>query len=396
MYRKTYVQINIDNIKNNVKQLIDHYNNYDYYIGVVKGNAYGHGVYIINDLIEAGINYLAVSSLEEAIEVRNINKFIPILCLEPISLEYIDLCISNNITIIIHDYKYYKDLLNRKIDKKLRIHLKIDTGMNRLGLNDKHQIKEIFDNIAVNPNLVIEGIFSHFSTFGISDKIWDNQVARFKELTSLIDLTQIKIVHLGKSMTLVNHPKIPFCNGIRLGIIMYGYDQTPRYGSDIKSQLRKIKANMRIKKEEISETTIELPVKLKEAYQVHSEIIQIKDVKKGEFVGYGTCYQASEDIKVAVIAIGYADGYSRRNYNGHVLINNKKYPIIGDICMGMIIAKIDNTVDINDDVVIIGDELSVREVSHHINTSVYETLCMFDKKIPKVYIKDNKVVKIEE
>ena len=107
MYRKTYVEINIDNLKNNVENIINYYNDYKYYFGVVKGNCYGHGVtYVINELIESGVNYLAVSSLEEALEIRKINKKIPILSLEPIALEYIDICIKNNITITVHDYNY--------------------------------------------------------------------------------------------------------------------------------------------------------------------------------------------------------------------------------------------------------------------------------------------------
>ena len=100
MYRKTYVEVNIDNLKSNVENIVNNYNEYKYYFGVVKGNCYGHGTkYVINELIDSGINYLAVSNLEEALDVRNINKEIPILILEPIHLEYINICIDNNITI---------------------------------------------------------------------------------------------------------------------------------------------------------------------------------------------------------------------------------------------------------------------------------------------------------
>ena len=113
MYRKTYVEVNIDNLKNNVENIISYYNDYKYYFGVVKGNGYGHGIkYVINEIIESGVNYLAVSSLEEAMEIRNINKEIPILILEPIDLTFLKICIDNNITITVHDYNYANDLLN--------------------------------------------------------------------------------------------------------------------------------------------------------------------------------------------------------------------------------------------------------------------------------------------
>ena len=121
MYRKTYVEVNIDNLKSNVENIVNNYNEYKYYFGVVKGNCYGHGTkYVINELIDSGINYLAVSNLEEALEVRSINNEIPILILEPIHLEFIDVCINNNITITIHDYNYAKDFLNTELNKNIK------------------------------------------------------------------------------------------------------------------------------------------------------------------------------------------------------------------------------------------------------------------------------------
>ena len=132
MFRKTYVEVNIDNLKSNVKNIVNYYNDYQYYFGVVKGNCYGHGtINVINELIDSGINYLAVSSLEEALEAREINKKIPILCLEPIAIEYIDICIKNKITITVHDFYYAKKLIEKNINKKIKIHLKIDSGMNK-------------------------------------------------------------------------------------------------------------------------------------------------------------------------------------------------------------------------------------------------------------------------
>ena len=110
MYRDTYLEINLDKISKNVRNLIDKYNQYNYYFGVIKGNAYGHGYYIVNTLIENGINYIAVSNLEEAINVRKLNKQIPILCLEPIDIKWINKCMEQNITITISNLQYVKQL----------------------------------------------------------------------------------------------------------------------------------------------------------------------------------------------------------------------------------------------------------------------------------------------
>lgn len=398
MYRKTYVEVNIDNLKSNVKNIVNYYNNYEYYFGVVKGNCYGHGTtYVINELIESGINYLAVSSLEEALDARKINKKIPILSLEPIRLEYIDICIKNNITITVHDYGYAKELINKKIDKKLKVHLKVDSGMNRIGIKDKYELKEIYNDLKNKENIEVEGIFTHFATLGINDKEWDNQLEKFKEITSEINLNEIPIRHLAKSAAFINHPKIEFSNGIRLGIAMYGYDSTPQYSNKgLKNKLRKIKRNFYKKQNNISETITKLPIELKPAFKMYTEVIQIKNVKKGEFVGYGAGYRAQEDQIIAILPSGYDDGLFRKSKGRTVAINNKKYNLIGDIAMGMIAAKVDDTVKMYDKVTLIGGEIPIKEVAKHNETIVYEIMCNIGKQIPRVYIKEGEVFAIEE
>lgn len=398
MYRKTYVEINIDNLKNNVKNIVNYYNNYKYYFGVVKGNCYGHGVtYVVNELIESGINYLAVSSLEEALEIRKINKEIPILSLEPISLEYIDICIKNNVTITVHDYNYALELIKKDIKKDLKVHLKIDSGMNRLGFKYKNELDEVYTKLKEKENVEIEGIYTHFATLGINDKDWDVQLENFKKLTSDIDLNNIPIVHLYKSAAFINHPKLDFANGIRLGIAMYGYNTNPVYSNKgLKNKLRQIKRNINKKKLNVSETNTILPIELKPAFKMFTEIIQIKDIKKGEFVGYGAAFRAKKNMKIAILPVGYDDGIFRRSTGRFVTINNKRYQIIGDVCMGMIFVEIDNSVNINDKVTLIGDLTPIKEVAVHNGTSIYETMCNIGKQIPRVYIKNNEISNIEE
>ena len=154
MYRKTFIEINLDNIIKNVKTIIKKYPDYKYYIGMVKSNAYGHGMYVINEMINNGINYLAVSNLEEALDIRRFNKDIPVLCVEPIELDSIDVAIKNNVTITIHDIDYFKKI-NDQIKKKIKVHIKIDTGMNRLGIKDKDEFNEIVKLIKENDNIYL-------------------------------------------------------------------------------------------------------------------------------------------------------------------------------------------------------------------------------------------------
>ncbi|MDD2435791.1 MAG: alanine racemase, partial [Bacilli bacterium] len=301
MYRNTYVEVNVNNIEDNVKKLIATYPEYKYYFGVVKSNGYGHSHKISKYIIECGINYLAVSSLEEAIEIRKLIRDIPILCLEPISIEFIYECIRYNITITVHSPEYLKLLLEQDINKRLKVHLKIDSGMSRLGFINKEEIKQAYETLIDHQYLELEGVFSHFATSGVNDKEWDNQVTNFLELTSLIDLKKVPIVHMAKSVNLLNHEKLPFCNGVRIGATMYGYDQTPRLGNGIKGKLREVRRNYFIKKFNISPTNTENHIMLKPAFNFYSEVIQVKKISAGTKVGYGATYEAKEDEYIAVV-----------------------------------------------------------------------------------------------
>ena len=395
MYRKTYLEINLDNLSRNINNILKEYNDYKYYIGVLKGNGYGHSEYIVNTMIESGINYIAVSSLKEAICVRKYNKEIPILCLEPIELEYIDEIIKNNITLTIHELNYFNKLNELKLDNKINIHIKIDSGMHRLGIENKDDLLNIVNLISNNSNIGLEGIYTHMATLGRSDKYWDLQINNFKEITSSIDLSKIEIVHISGSVSLENHPKIEFTNGVRLGIMMYGYSSIPKLGNNLKSKLRNIKANLRKRKYNISETYNSSNLELIPCMSLYSKVIQVKEIKKGDFVGYGANYIANKDTIVATVPIGYADGINKKSTGSNVIINNKKYSIIGTISMGMISIEVDKTVKV-DDIVTIIDKNNIKGKANYIGTNVYELMTNINPLIPRVYVKNNEVISIEE
>lgn len=395
MYRKTYLEINLDNLSHNINNILKEYNDYKYYIGVLKGNGYGHSEYIVNTMIESGINYIAVSSLKEAICVRKYNKEIPILCLEPIELEYIDEIIKNNITLTIHELNYFNKLNELKLDNKINIHIKIDSGMHRLGIENKDDLLNIVNLISNNSNIELEGIYTHMATLGRSDKYWDLQINNFKEITSSIDLSKIEIVHISGSVSLENHPKIEFTNGVRLGIMMYGYSSIPKLGNNLKSKLRNIKANLRKRRYNISETYNSSNLELIPCMSLYSKVIQVKELKKGDFVGYGANYIANKDTIVATVPIGYADGINKKSTGSNVIINNKKYSIIGTISMGMISIEVDKTVKV-DDIVTIIDKNNIKGKANYIGTNVYELMTNINPLIPRVYVKNNEVINIEE
>lgn len=386
MYRKTYVKINNLVLTDNIKKIINKYSNYKYYIGVVKANAYGHGDYIVNDLIKGGINYLAVSSLEEALSIRKHNQEIPILVLEPISLEYLDIILKNNITITIESLNYAKKLKTEKLTNKLNIHIKLDTGMNRLGFKDKDELNQAINILKENKSIYLEGIYTHIGTSGINDIYYDKSIEKFKYLTSDIDLSKIPIVHLNRSITLVHHEQLPFETGTRLGIIMYGFNQSLPNPTG----LRKIKRDMLIKKLGISKSILSNDLNLHTAFSLYSHIISIRTVKKGEYIGYGANYIAKEDIKVATIPIGYHDGIKQSMK--YVSINNQLYEIVGDICMDMIQVKIDDTIKLDDEVEIFGKNITIKDVARRTNSNAYHILTDITTRVPRLY-EDGKEIK---
>lgn len=381
MYRSTHVKINLDNINNNITEIIKKYDNYDYYFGVVKGNCYGHGIQIIETLIKNGINYLAVSSLDEALEIREINKNIPILCLQPIDTEYLDICSKNNITITVHSSTYVKNIKN--IVNPITVHIKIDSGMSRLGFNNKNELKKAISLLQKNNNINIEGIYTHMGTNGITDVYRKKQLNSFEDITSLIDLNIFKIIHIDRSVTLLCQPKIPYCNGVRLGIVMYGFGQKRIE----RNFMQKIKYEIKTRLYDIPKTNYD-ELNLLPAFSLYSKVIQVKKINQGSLVGYGISYQAPEDMIVATIEIGYYDGLNLNYNNNYVFVNNKRYKIIGTINMGMITIKADETIQEGDMVEIFGEHISIKEAARNSHTTVYQLLSCIPKFIPRIYVKN--------
>ena len=231
----------------------------------------------------------------------------------------------------------------------LKCHIKINTGMNRLGISKENEFLEVFDLVS---NICIEGIYSHIYEAS-NEEVYLKQLERFKNIVNLIDNTNM-IIHLSASDALVNYSKPDFINGCRLGIIMYGFNDK---------------------------------IKLDSTFRVVSEVIQINTLNKGDTLGYNGMYQASSDNeKIAVIPIGYADGIIRKNTGRYVYINNKKYNIVGNICMDMLFVKVDDSVNVYDQVELLRDIEHINYVSEYLDTIPYEVMCTISKRVERVYI----------
>ena len=388
MYRPTYIKVDGNILENNIKNIISNYSNYKYYFGVVKNNAYHHGIYAAKFMISGGVNYLAVSSLEEAISLRKYFREIPILILEPINSEYVFDAINNNITITIGSLSEAIDLSKIKLSDKLNVHLKIDSGMNRLGFKFSNDLDKALENLKENKKIFIEGVYTHLATSGVNDIYYTKQINNFLAITKNLDLKEIPIVHVDRSLTLVTHDKLDFVNGFRMGIAMYGYKQNIPKGN----LLTCIKRNCLWKKNDIKNVHLSNNLNINYALSMYSKVIEIRKASAGEFVGYGAIYKTKEDILVATIPVGYADGILK-DYK-YVYIKNKPFEIIAE-CMDMIMIKVDNTVKLNDDVEIIGKHQSIKDIGSRMNLSGHKFLNLFSTRVPIIYTYNKEEIEIK-
>ncbi len=352
MYRNTYIEVNLKNIENNVRNLINKYNGYSYYFGVVKADCYGHNdIKTVEAIIRGGCNYLAVATLEEALEIRKSIINIPILCLGVIPVEFINECINNNITITVNSRNYLEKLIMKENDK-LKVHIKINTGMNRLGTDNKEDFKNIYKTIK-NSSMILEGIYTHiYNSSNNEDTL--NQFKMFEEITSNINLEDIPIVHVCASDATISYKKLPYTNGCRLGIAMYGLMENKQ-------------------------------IDLLPTFSLYSEIVQINTVTDGT-VGYNGNYKTNGTERIGIVPIGYADGIIRKNTGRNVYINNKDYAIVGNVCMDMMFVKVDDTVKVGDKVTIIKDIEHIEKIAKHLDTISYEVMCSIGKRVPRIYI----------
>lgn len=348
LYRNTYAKINLSNIYDNITTIKNKYD-YEYYIAVVKANCYGHGLKAIEPMIKAGCNYLAVATLDEALNVRALYPNIPILCLGIIYKKDLEVCLQHNITITINSKEYFDSI--KELNLPLKVHLKLNTGMNRLGLKITNDVNYIISAIE-QTNYILEGIYTHIYNPN-NEFDTHNQLDKFYDLCSNIDLTKIKIVHIAASDTLTKYPKQKFINGVRLGIIMYGF-------SDM--------------------------LELKSTFSLHSAIAQINPVNNEEKVGYNGDYKPQDNELIGVVQIGYADGIIRAYKGNTVFINNKEYTIVGNICMDMLFIKIDNDAKTYDEVILLKDNVHIMQTAKHLHTIPYEVLCTISNRVPRIYI----------
>ncbi|MGL2373986.1 alanine racemase [Helicobacter pylori] len=345
-------------------------------MAVVKANAYGAGAIKASEIfLQEGANYLGVAALDEALELRSYFSKTPILILGYSPNSNASMLIDNDLSAMIFSLEQAEvfSQMALKAKKRLKVHLKIDTGMHRLGLEPNFKSIEIIKKIRALKGLEIEGIFTHLSNADAKIKTHaKNQMKAFNAfLEQLLDQKiEFQYRHAYNSagiLSLCNGNENRLLNLYRPGIMLYGF-----YPSN--------------EMKESSQTILKNVISLK------ARIVQIKRVKKGEFIGYGKHFYTNEETLVGVLALGYADGLVRALGNRiQVAINNQLAPLIGKVCMDQCFVKLNNIeAKEGDEVILFGDKSAkandASEIATLLNTIPYETISTLSKRLERVYV----------
>lgn len=364
--RDTWVEINLNHIKHNIKEILSLYQSDKKVYAVVKADAYGYGdIEVSKAAIEAGAKGLAVAILDEAIRLREVFPDIPILVLGWTSPQHANLAAEHDITLTIFQLDWVKEVKAVLKHENLQVHLKIDTGMGRIGIRS---IEEAYDVITEcsSSNVKITGLYTHLATADHEKSDYVHyQISAFKdyvkEIESMLPTPVEK--HIGNSAASIVYSEEMF-DAIRLGLGMYGL-----YPTHTVKDL----------------ATIEL----KPSFSLYSRLIHVKQVKKGDYISYSQTYQAEEDEWIGTIPIGYGDGLPRRLQNFQVLINGEKATIVGRICMDQTMVKLKKPYKIGTKVTFIGqdqnEQITMEEMAEYLGTIPYEVSCHISKRVPRIY-----------
>lgn len=369
--RPAWAEIDLSAIAHNLNELRRVTGNGAKIMAVVKANAYGHGaIEVTRTVLANGADFLAVALLNEALELRQAGINAPILILGYTPYEQLIEAVKENITLPIYNIEGAKAVSDAAtaLGKKAKIHIKIDTGMGRLGfLTDINAAGEIM-KIAAFPGVELEGMFTHFAVSDIKDKEYTNkQFEKFSEIDRQLRKLglNIPLKHTANSAAIIDLPDF-HADMVRAGVSLYGL-----YPSN---EVFKEKVNL-------------IP-----AMTFKARVANVKTVPAGTSISYGRTYITEKETKVATIPVGYADGYTRLLSNrAHVLVKGIRVPVIGRVCMDQFMVDVSNVPDvaIGDEVVLIGrqgdQEVTVDELAELIGTINYEIVCMVSGRVPRIY-----------
>lgn len=370
--KRTWAEINLANLEHNYRALRGMLPRGCRFVGVVKANAYGHGaIPVAKKLEKLGAEYLAVACLDEAVELREAGITAPILMLGPTPSVFAEDLLKYDVTQAVQDLDSAIALSESasKANKLLKIHIKVDTGMSRLGfLCDEKNINKAAEEIVkvcTLPNLEAEGIFTHFANADGDEEYSMRQLIRFMDVVDKLAAENVKfeIRHCAASAAVLNYP-CAHLDMVRPGIALYGHYPDPSCeGLDGPGLL---------------------PV-----MTLKTRIVAVRELSAGTCISYGCTHTLKRDSRVAVLPIGYADGMERLLSNRtEMLVNDQRVPVLGRVCMDMCMVDVTDLpeVAVNDVVTVFGPEIPLEEKADTVGTIQYEMLCGVSRRVPRVYL----------
>lgn len=368
---QTHARIHLGNIRYNIEGIRNAVGTQRKILIAVKANGYGHGAVEVSRMAEhIGVDWLGVSTVPEGIELRLAGIALPILKFSPAFPEEMVAAVENNLTLTVCELENIRALQQICQAKSLlaNVHLKVDTGMGRIGVTpaDASEMAKFIEQEC--PALYLEGVFTHLPASDTSDNAYTKfQISSFKDVVNHIQDEvghKITLVHCANSGAVLGYPE-GWLDMVRPGIMIYGF-----YPDSLTPQ----------------------SIDLKPGLSFLTRVSFLKKVSKGTAIGYGRTWVAPEDTWIATIPSGYADGFNRLFSNtGRVLIYGHSYPVVGRVCMDQSMVNLgpETNVQVGDEVILIGksgaEEINAYEWAEKLNTITYEVTCQINSRVPRIY-----------
>lgn len=386
-HKRYWAEINLDAAEKNFSIIKSRINHETKLCCVIKADAYGHGAVSLARLYETlGADYFAVSNIEEALQLRKNNVKLPLIVLGYTPFECVKLLADNDIEQSVFSYEYAEKLNDfaKKEGVRIKIHLKLDSGMGRIGFSCKHA-KEDFEELELAAkvcsfsNLIPYGVFTHFAVADEGNEGKEYTQNQYNQFISAIEYLKekhnitFKIRHCANSATIFDYPEFQL-DMVRAGIMLYGCPPSE------KVRCSELKGVMTLK----------------------AVVSMVKTLMPGDCVSYGCTYTADRKVTLATIPVGYADGFWRSNLNkATFIIKGKKASLAGRVCMDQLMIDVSQVPDVKagDEVIIMGEEggeeISATDIAKINNTINYEILCAVGKRVPRYYVQNGKIVEIK-
>lgn len=365
--RDARAEIDLDAIRHNLTEIRRHISPTAKLCAVVKANAYGHGAIAVSKVaVECGADFLAVATVDEGLELRRAGFTLPILILGLVPSDAAEVVVANDLTQTVADFALAEKISAAavKLNKRAKIHLKIETGMGRIGVAPAEAV-ELAVKISRLPSVELEGIFSHFADADSLDRTFTNrQIKIFSDVAEKIQAAGValKIRHIAESAAALDIPAAHF-DMVRSGIITYGL-----YPS----------------------ADVRRTIELKPAMKLVARVVYLKKIPAGTSIGYGREFIAERDSVIATLPLGYADGYIRAYKNFHAEVIGKGLaPIAGRVCMDQTMLDVTNLrgVEVGDEVILFGsDAVTIDDAARHLQTINYEVTCLVSARVPRIYL----------